>query len=83
MIRVLLEKQAPVRRLCRLFEAAWHCAHRCRVLNTQTPPPYTSMNNLVNAYTALGDYGQATALHVEVPAFLKRGLGADHPDMAI
>ena len=78
MIRVLLEKQAPVRRLCRLFEAAWHCAHRCRVLNTQTPT-YTSMNNLVNAYAALGDNGHAAALHVEVLANYKRIMGADHP----
>jgi hypothetical protein len=71
-------KQAPVRRLCRFFEAAWHCAHRCRVLNTQTPP-YTSMNNLANAYTALGDYGHAAALHVIVLALYKRMMGADHP----
>ncbi len=42
-----------------------------------------SMNNLANAYAALGDYRQAATLHVEVLALYKRMMGADHPDTAI
>jgi hypothetical protein len=41
------------------------------------------MNNLVNAYAALGDYMQAAALYREVLALRKRVMGADQPDIAI
>ena len=42
-----------------------------------------SMNNLANAYAALGDHRQAAVLHVEVLRLRKRVMGADHPDIAI
>ena len=42
-----------------------------------------SMNILVNTYAALGDHRQAAALHVDVLALRKRGVGADLSHVAM
>ena len=44
-----------------------------RMMGADHPHVAMSMNNLANAYAALGDYRQASALHVEVLALYKRG----------